>query len=267
MELDLEICRTIAIRYGLPLQFVFKEFHLMDVISKIAAITVQKPSPLVLKGGTALNKVYLQKTQRFSEDADFDLVTKNSHQELYRFSKKLASGIDGYQIVELRKVRSMIQFYCMYETPLGGKDHVRIDISPKKLLTAKPLENNMIISEFTHSSVSGIPIYSIEDLTARKMHALADRAEGKDLYDVHVALLMCSKKVLKTAIELMLRSEGEKGTVDLFVQRSIVRLKKSDPKKMRNLTNPFIPATRRPKSWEELKNDLLATLEDFQKDL
>ena len=267
MELDLEVCRTIAIRYGLPLQFVFKEFHLMDVISKIAAITVQKPNPLVLKGGTALNKVYLQKMQRFSEDADFDLVTRDSHQELYRFSKKLAGGIDGYQIVELRKVRSIIQFYCMYDTPLGGKDHVRIDISPKKLLTAKPLENNMIISEFTHSSVSGIPIYSIEDLTARKMHALADRAEGKDLYDVHMALPMCSNKVLKTAIELMLKSEGERGTASSFMQRLIIHMKKCDPKKMGNLTNPFIPAAIRPKSWEELKNDLLAILEGFQNSL
>ncbi len=267
MELDLEICRTIAIRYGLPLQFVFKEFRLMDVISQIASITIQKRGSLVFKGGTALNKVYLQKMQRFSEDADFDLVTTNSSKELYEFSRKLASEINGYEIADLRRVRSTMQFYCMYETPLGGKDHVRIDIASKRLLTAKPLKNNMIISGFTHSSVSGIPIYSIEDLTARKMHALANRAEGKDLYDVHTALPMCSKKVLKTATELMLKSEGERGTVDSFMQRTIVRLKKSNPKKMRNLTNPFIPAASRPKSWEELKNDLLAMLEDFQNDL
>ncbi|MCL5093360.1 MAG: hypothetical protein M1128_02750, partial [Candidatus Marsarchaeota archaeon] len=71
----------------------------------------------------------------------------------------------------------------------------------------------------------------------------------------------------KTATELMLKSEGERGTVDSFMQRTIVRLKKSNPKKMRNLTNPFIPAASRPKSWEELKNDLLAMLEDFQNDL
>jgi len=267
VELDLEICRTIAIRYGLPLQFVFKEFHLMDVISQIAAIAIQRPGSLVFKGGTALNKVYLQKAQRFSEDADFDLVTKNSDQELYGFSKKLASEINGYEIMELRRVRSTIQFYCVYGTPLGEKDHVRIDMASKRLLTAKQLENKTIISEFTRSSVSGIPIYSIEDLTARKMHALADRTEGKDVYDVHMALPMCSNKVLKAAIELMLKSEEERGTADEFLQRLIVRLKKSDSKKMRNLTNPFIPAASRPKNWEELKNDLLARLEDFRNGL
>ena len=88
MKLDLEVCRAIAIRYGLPLQFVFKEFHLMDVISQIAALTILEPNSLVFKGGTALSKVYLQKMQRFSEDADFDLVTENARKDLPDFCKK-----------------------------------------------------------------------------------------------------------------------------------------------------------------------------------
>ncbi len=264
MELDLEICRTIAIRYGLPLQFVFKEFHLVEVISQIAAFMTQKSDSLVFKGGTALNKAYLQKTQRFSEDADFDLVTKNANEELSGFSKSLASSLKGYRITDFRRVRATMQFYCIYETPLGASDHVRIDISPKKLLTAKPVETNQIVSEFTHSSISGIKMYSIEDLTARKMNALATRTEGKDVYDVYMAFPMCSGNVLKTAIEFMLKSEDSQETVDLFIQRTVIRLKKSDPKKLRNLTNPFIPTANRPKSWEELKNDLLTKLEDFE---
>lgn len=265
MELDLEICRTIAIRYGLPLQFVFKEFHLMGVLSQIASLMTQIPGSLVFKGGTALNKAYLQKTQRFSEDADFDLVINDASKKLIGFSKNLAHSLKGYEITDFRKVSTTMQFYCVYETPLGAKDHVRIDIAPKKLLTAKPLESNQIVSEFTQSSISGIKMYSIEDLTARKMNALATRMEGKDLYDVHTALPMCSKRVLKNAIGLMLESEGVDETLDLFLQKTTSNLKKSNPMKMRNLTNPFIPAANRPKNWEELKNDLLAKLENLQK--
>jgi predicted nucleotidyltransferase component of viral defense system len=265
MNLDLEVCRAIAIRYGLPLQFVFKEFHLMDVISQIAALTILEPNSLVFKGGTALSKVYLQKMQRFSEDADFDLVTENARKDLPDFCKKLADGIKGYKIAEFRRIRFTMQFDCEYETPLGGTDHVRVDVASKKLLTAKPLESRQIVSEFTQSSISGMRIYSIEDLTARKMNALATRAEGKDLYDVHAALPMCSKKVLKTAIELMLESEDIVGIAEVFLQKAILRLKTSDPKKMRNITNPFIPAANRPKSWEELKNDLLLKFEALQK--
>lgn len=263
MELDLEICRAIAIRYGLPLQFVFKEFHLMDVISQIATLTIAEPDSLVFKGGTALNKVYFQKMQRFSEDADFDLVAENAKKELRVFSRKLADGIKGYRIGEFRMVHSTMQFYCAYDTPLGEIDNVRIDIAPKKLLTAKPLENRQIASEFTHSSISSIRIYSIEDLTARKLNALATREEGKDLYDVNMALPMCSKHVLKAAIGLMLESEIVDETVEMFMQKTIARLKKRDSGKMRNLTNLFIPVANRPKNWEELKNDLSVKLEDM----
>ncbi len=265
MDLDLETCRAIAIRHGLGLQFVFKEFHLMNVISQIASLTASEPESLIFKGGTALNKVYLQKTQRFSEDADFDLVTENAGKELLGFSRKLASGLSGYNIDEFRKVRSTVQFYCKYETPLGGTDHVRIDIAPKRLLVANPPQNKPIVSEFTAVTVTGTRVYSIEDLTARKMNALSSRAEGKDVYDVHLALPMCSKKVLGEAIRLMLKSEGAENDTGMFLQKTILRLKKANPKTLRNLTNPFIPSALRPKSWEELKNDLLVKLDNLQK--
>ena len=81
MELDLEVCRSIAVRNGLPLQFVFKEFHIINIIGEIAGAAFSSKNPLVLKGGTALNKVYLKKLQRFSEDIDFDLVIKNADQK------------------------------------------------------------------------------------------------------------------------------------------------------------------------------------------
>ncbi|PIN83340.1 hypothetical protein COV61_03375, partial [Candidatus Micrarchaeota archaeon CG11_big_fil_rev_8_21_14_0_20_47_5] len=72
MEINLEVCRTIAVQYGLPLQFVAKEFYVFDVLGQIAELTAGKKE-LVFKGGTALNKIYLGKMQRFSEDLDFDL--------------------------------------------------------------------------------------------------------------------------------------------------------------------------------------------------
>lgn len=261
MELDLEVCRTIAIRSGLPLQFVFKEFHLMNIISKISVFS--KSDSLVFKGGTALNKAYIGGIQRFSEDADFDLVSKDAARKVLGFSKELASTFGEYGIDEFRRVRDTIQFYCVYETPLGGKDNVRIDISPKRLITAKPLESRKIESGFTNSSVTGIKIYSIEDLTARKMSALASRDEGKDVYDVSMALPLCSAKVLREAIACMLESEGSSVTANDFMGRLRERLKEADVVKLRNLTNPFIPVGRRPKDWGELKGNLLLKLEEL----
>ena len=263
MELDIEVCRTIAIRYGLPLQFVIKEFHLMNIVGLIAAFVSSNPDSLVFKGGTALNKVYLQKTQRFSEDADFDLITKDAKNELLDFCKELAASMSGYEVDEFRRVSGTVQFYCKYKSPIGN-DNVRIDISPKKLATAKPVENKTAVSEFAHASVSGLIVYSVEDLIARKLNALATRCEGKDLYDCHAALPLCSAAILKTAIVQMLESEGRKKNSAGFIEKALDRLGKSDPKKMRNSTNPFIPLAFRPGSWEELKNDLLIKIEGLR---
>ena len=257
MELNLEVCKTIAVQYGLPLQFVVKEFFVFDVLAQITTLTANSKK-LVFKGGTALNKVYLGKAQRFSEDLDFDSGSERLSQTREE-SKKIAEKLSGYDAKEFRRVGDSIQFYCSFESPLGGKDHVRVDIAAKKIITAKPLQVKTAFSTCAQRSVTGFSVYSIEDLTARKLHALRTRTEGKDFYDVHNALPLCGS--LEGALEKMLESERIKETPKEFLAKTAERVKKADAKKLRNLTNPFIPAPYRPRDWLELKNDLAAKLE------
>lgn len=257
MEINLEVCRTIAVQYGLPLQFVVKEFYVFDVLGQIAALTAGK-TELVFKGGTALNKVYLGKMQRFSEDLDFDLSAEREI-GLNGYCRKLAKGIEGYKIGEFRKVHSTLQFYCGFESPLGGTDHVRIDIAAKKIITQNPIALGTASSSYAGRSVAGVFVYSLEDLAARKLCALCVRGEEKDFYDVHNALPLCGR--MRGAIAKMLSSEGSGQTAEEFLEKTAAAVKKADAKKLRNLANPFIPAGCRPKDWLELKNDLAMKLE------
>ena len=252
MELNLEVCRSIAIQHGLPLQFVVKEFHLMDVLAQVAS----SGEEMVFKGGTALNKAYFHGGQRFSEDLDFDFDG-----DITALCRRLSSRLAGYEIGELRRVRGTAQFYCAFFGPLG-RDHVRVDVARKKILSSKPVSPRQAVSEFILSSVA-VPVYSLEDLVARKMAALASRAEGKDVYDVHSAFPLCEKKPLLKAIPPMLESERSPLTPGEFISKCIAILKKSDPKKLRNLTNPFIPVPYRPKDWLQLRNDLIFKLEEL----
>ncbi|MEX2725596.1 MAG: nucleotidyl transferase AbiEii/AbiGii toxin family protein [Candidatus Freyarchaeota archaeon] len=258
MEINLEACRNMAVKYGLPLQFIVKEFYVFDVLSKI---TAQQPN-IVFKGGTALNKVYLGKLQRFSDDLDFDSGTE-SMGEVQRLCRELSEGMEGYEIVEFRRVGSSLQFYCTYDSPLGGKDHVRVDIAAKRIVTDKPVVVKAAMSSYTQQLVSGFHVYSLEDLVARKMHALCTRAEGKDVYDVYNALPLCGR--MENAIKKMLQSERSEEGVGEFLKRTIQAVRKMDYRKLRNLTNPFIPLNNRPRDWLELKNDLLAKLEGMHK--
>ena len=262
LELNLEVCRTIAVQYGLPLQFVVKEFHIFEVLGQISRLTAPSRR-FVFKGGTALNKVYFEKLQRFSEDLDFDLAVEDL-KEVRSFCEWLAGEIEGYEISEFRKVKGTLQFYCNYETPLGGKDHIRVDVALKRIISAKPVLLKQAFSFYTHGSVTGFYVYSLEDLVARKMHALRTRTEGKDVYDVSNALPLCAS--LSASVKKMLESEERDETPEEFIRKTILAVKRTDPRKLRNLTNPFIPVSSRPKDWSELKNDLILKLEQlFQK--
>jgi len=273
MELNIEVCRTIAVQYGLPLQYVIKEFHVFDVLGQVAAysgrLIQDTDGRIVFKGGTALNKVYLGGMQRFSEDLDFDFEAEGDKggmiiSALRDRCKDLAGNITGYDVSEFRRVKDTIQFYCNYTSPLGGlKDHVRVDASAKRILSEKPLEIRPAVSFFTKQTVSGFRAYSLEDLVARKLHALNTRSEGKDVYDVSNALSLCGISELPGAIRKMLESEKSGETPRDFLQKTIMNVRNADAKKLRNLSNPFIPLSSRPKDWLELRNDLALRLESL----
>ncbi|MFH1750090.1 MAG: nucleotidyl transferase AbiEii/AbiGii toxin family protein, partial [Candidatus Micrarchaeota archaeon] len=256
MEINLEVCKTIAVQFGLPLQYVVKEHYVFDVLGQVTISTAGEKN-FVFKGGTALNKVYLGKMQRFSEDLDFDYGTE-SLGEVKAKCKMIAEKIDGYEIDEFRKIGNTVQFYCKYESVLGWQDHVRVDIAAKEIITAKPPIIKPAGSSYAQRAVTGFYVYSLEDLAARKMHALRTRTEGKDIYDVFNALPLCGS--LERAIEKMLESEGSEENTKGFIENTIAKVKAQDARKIRNLTNPFIPTGNRPKDWNQLKNELVMRL-------
>jgi len=258
---DMDVCRVLAAKHGLPLQFIVKDFFLMDVLSRLAA-KQEDFGNIVFKGGTALSKIYLEGVQRFSEDLDFDVETDSSGAK--SICGKMAGRIAGYKTGEIRKVRSTYQFECAYTSILGGSDHVRVDVAPKKIITDKKPVLAQVSSPYSQKSVAGVRTYGLEDLTARKLCALESRTEGKDLYDAYSSLPLCKK--MHGAISAMLCSEGRKETPAEFIEKTIAKVKTCDTKKAGNLTNPFIPSQNRPKSWVALKNSLVIMLEEMDAD-
>lgn len=255
---DLDVCRVLAAKHGLPLQFIVKDFCLMDVLSQLAANQGEFGNP-VFKGGTALNKIYLGGAQRFSEDLDFDVETDSTGAR--SICGKMAGALSGYKMGEIRKVGNTYQFECAYASILGGSDHVRVDIAPKRIITDKKPVLAQVSSPYSQKSVAGVRAYGLEDLVARKLCALENRTEGKDLYDAYSALPLCGK--MHGALFAMLRSEGRKETPAEFIGKAVGKVKACDTKKAGNLTNPFIPYSNRPKSWLALKNSLAMMLEEI----
>ena len=242
-ELDETTLRALAGTAGLPLQFVYKESKLFEVLSKIMTANKEAGYDIVLKGGTALNKVYFKGTQRFSEDIDFDMFTENAKLERI-------VDIDGFEMQGPWKIRNTLRFHLKYLF-FGREDNVRVEFSTNKLLkTLNPIATESMTSEVTGTALFGIPCYSFDDLVARKMNALRTRAEGKDIWDCYHALP--KTKDIKTAIKFALQSERLDMRVEDSLNETLLKLKKVDPKETMKLTNQYIPTSLRPNDWEEV---------------
>ena len=68
--MEIEELRRLSAKEELSLNYIAKD----EMVSKLL-VSLQMFENIILKGGTAINRVYI-KNKRFSEDIDFDIVSK-----------------------------------------------------------------------------------------------------------------------------------------------------------------------------------------------
>ena len=227
---------------------------------------------LVFKGGTALNKIHFAGAQRFSEDLDFDFYSIRTRAAAIRFLEEAASALEssgfvakGVRVIGRREPTFQVE--CSFDTPLGKQDYVRIDAALKPEIASQDIELATASSSFSGRVVAGVRAYSLDGLVARKLAALANRCEGKDVYDVANGLPMASKG-FAGAVGRMLASEKNKLSANGLFCLAASRLRSANPRGMAARTNPFIPLPRRPRglgTWEAMADSLASRLESLGK--
>lgn len=147
-------------------------------------------SHLYLKGGTAINKLYLQKTARLSVDLDFNAI--GSKEEVMAERNKIRGKIielleeqdEGY--TTKKKDTYEQTTVKMRYSPLFGpsKQYMKIEISN---IERFPVLGKAIKEYNVPDSKDRIIIstYTIEELIATKLRALYDRLKGRDIYDLY----------------------------------------------------------------------------------
>ncbi|WP_461863369.1 nucleotidyl transferase AbiEii/AbiGii toxin family protein [Thermococcus sp.] len=259
--MDERILRYTAARTGLGLNYIDKEEKISLLLSQLWGIFGEKA---ILKGGTALNRVYLAKigAARFSEGIDIDYFNGNvetSAKEIIDGMKK----IKDFNVKGPRILHRTFRFDCYYINTLGNRDRVKVEF----YLSRPPYveaEVELVKSPFIDSYPTMFRVYSLEDLLAKKIVALYNRMEGKDVYDVFHALNMEfeMEKFLK-ALDLntkFYRIEGD------FWGELISRLSqaKKNVRQISNSANHFIPKALRP-NWQELIESLRFRIEELFK--
>ena len=257
--MDEEMLRYLAAKTGLGLNYIAKEERISFLLSQLWEIFGEKA---ILKGGTALNRVYLAKigAARFSEDIDIDYFNGDvgTAAEEIKEGMKL---VEGLNVKGPGVLHRSFRFDCYYKNPLGNRDRVKVEfyLSRPPYVEARV---ELVKSPFVSEYPTMFRVYSFEDLLAKKLAALYNRTEGKDIYDSFHALNMeFDKKRLENALKLTLEFYHIE---DEFWRGLIEKLDyaKRNARYIGNSTNHFIPKSLRP-NWEEMIESLKLRIEEL----
>ena len=201
---DPELLRYLAAKSGLGLKYLSKDERISILLGEIRT----RFPDVVMKGGTALNRAYLARSGacRFSEDIDLDVISKRPLPEKIASITDRMKTIPGFETDGPFLLHRTLRFDCRYTNEFGDRDRVMTEFYLTRSRAVRTLDM-LVASPFIETHPTLFTIYSLEDLLARKMIALYNRGEGKDLYDVFYCL---EEKIDRAAFDraLALAEEG-----------------------------------------------------------
>lgn len=260
---DPDILRYLAARSGLGLNYLSKDEKISILLEQIRSLFPD----VVLKGGTALNRVHLAKlgVGRFSEDVDLDYISAGSLDQKISAIKVQVRKLKGFDVKKGRILHRTLRFDCYYLNEFDQKDRVMLEFYLTRTKAVKT-EDVLVKSPFIETHPVIFKVYSLEDLMARKFAALHNRTEGKDIYDMFYCLdLKPDKKALSKALKFML--DFYRLNHDNFLDSLLIRLKdvRKNAYYIGNSTNHFLPRELRP-NWEIFIDTLILKIERFKGD-
>jgi len=156
------------------------------VISRALVDLYNEPhikNTLIFRGGTALNKLFINPPARYSEDIDF--VQKNPGpigQTINAIRDLLEPwlGVPKWKITQ-RGAKLIYKYESINEMPAK----LKIEINTTEHFQVLPIETKTFVldSEWFNGS-SEIITYDIDELIATKLRALYQRRKGRDLFDL-----------------------------------------------------------------------------------
>lgn len=143
-------------------------------------------SQLAFRGGTALNKLYLNPAPRYSEDIDLVQIEPGPIKPIL---KRIGEVVDYFE--EKRTVKQkahnntvVYRFNPEYDSSLCMK--LKIEINCREHFNLYGLVNRPLsVENEWFTGEAEITTYKLEELLGTKLRALFQRKKGRDLFDLH----------------------------------------------------------------------------------
>lgn len=190
--------QNVSTTWNIRQEVVEKDYALGWLLAGIAQHSVLSET-WVFKGGTCLRKCYYE-TFRFSEDLDFTVTVPELIQpeKLLLIFQEISQWIQANVGIELElnedsfksypnkrgilSTQGKIGFIGPQVKPTPPK--IKIDLTCDERIASSPVRRKVIHGYSDWDSGVNVLSYSLEELAAEKLRALAERCRPRDLYDV-----------------------------------------------------------------------------------
>jgi len=144
---------------------------------------------LILRGGTAFQKLLIKPAVRYSED--IDLVQKRA-EPIGETIDQMRSTLDSWLGTPKRKATKngvTLVYHFTSEIPPIQSLKLKIEMNTREHFCVLPISKLPfeVINPW-HSSSANISVYDMNELMGTKLRALYQRKKGRDLFDLAIAL-------------------------------------------------------------------------------
>ncbi|MFQ6109678.1 MAG: nucleotidyl transferase AbiEii/AbiGii toxin family protein [Candidatus Aminicenantales bacterium] len=238
--MDLRLLQKIQRDTGFSIDFLEKTFHLTSILSAISGHK-NLGRMLTLKGGTALNFVYLD-VPRLSVDLDFNFTGALEKQRMFELRKVISREIVelgrslGYRVSKRPESYIMERFVLKYRKLSGLQDSLRLEINYLERVPFVSVVRKRFKNIFGGEKLH-INTYTVEEIAAMKTKAMAERLYARDIFDVYnISGLEINCILLrKLMILYLLMARKEPG-----VENLLGKIRRYDEKEMWRVLRAFV---------------------------
>ena len=183
-----EQIKRIAREEKLAVGIVEKDYALTWLLKGFYLMDSGLDDRLVLKGGTAIRKVYFPQAWRFSEDLDFTVAKAVKPEGIMEsmqqvFDRLLRESGINYSFESFHLTEGSIIANVQFLGPLDFTNRIRHDISLKEKMVLEP-EHRPIRTNYSDLTEFEVVVYSLSEILVEKIRSTMQRGYSRDYYDV-----------------------------------------------------------------------------------
>lgn len=153
---------------------------------------------LVLRGGTALHKLYVDKPLRYSEDIDLVQHTAGPIGKVLEALRARLNPILGEPVWKSKGGPVTLWYRMQSEIPPQVPLKLKVEINTREHFDVfGVIEKRFEVKSPWFNGEAKVKTYTTEELLGTKLRALYQRRKGRDLFDLWVALGMKSVQPAK----------------------------------------------------------------------